>query len=160
MTFIILFQTECAKTQRWKTKYMQLSKYGNIGQHKVSVYIQMLRAGCKRVHVFANKYWSECSLCLVLEGLQTAGLGSWQSFVSGQRGVKTVLPGTVYQSCAAQPNPLHQGLCVYGPFTLTAWPLFVQQCSCLGVGRVSALVAAAVPTLTSVKPDSPGPSGP
>lgn len=31
--------------------------------------------------------WLECSFCLALERLQTAGLGSWQSFVSGQRGV-------------------------------------------------------------------------
>lgn len=49
----------------------------------------------------------ECSLCLDLEGLKTAGIASWESFVSGQWGVNTVLPGKVYQSCAAQPNQLH-----------------------------------------------------
>lgn len=52
----------------------------------------------------------ECILCLALEGLKTGGLASWESFVSGQRGINTILPGTVYQSCVAQPNQLHCGV--------------------------------------------------
>lgn len=80
--------------------------------------------------------WPESSLCVVLEGLQTAGLGSWHSFgadreasilCSLEQCIKVVLPGLIrsIRGCVSGAlSHTQHGPCLYSSAVVLRWGEF------------------------------------